>query len=79
MSITQVPSITRIVKPSLACFVANPFGLTLGDVGDRAAHSAIVTDVLREATRPHPAGTIVQTKHRLPGDLRANQLHKDAH
>lgn len=79
MSITQVPSITRIVKPSLACFVANPFGLTLGAVGDHAAHDAILGDVLQEATRPHAAGTVVPLPYTWPDDLRARQLGKLGH
>lgn len=79
MSITQIPSITRIVKPSLACFVAHPFGLTLGAVGDHAAHDAILRDVLEEATRPHAAGTIVAFPYAWPDDLRARQLSKLGH
>lgn len=79
MSITQVPSITRISKPSLACFVAHPFGLTLGQVGDQALHRTIVRQVLETVTQDHPAGTIVPLDHRWPDDLRARQLRKDAH
>lgn len=78
VSITQVPSITRISKPSLACFVAHPFGLTLGGVGDSSLHEAIVREVLTAATEPHPAGTIVPLDHRWPDDLRARQLGKDS-
>jgi hypothetical protein len=79
VSITQVPSITHISKPSLACFVAHPFGLTLGPVGDHALHEAIVRQVLETATEPHPPGAIVPLDHRWPDDLRARQLRKDAH
>lgn len=79
MSITQVPEITRMVKPSLACFVAHPFGLTLGAPGDAATHRAVLIRVLQEATRPHPAGTIVELPFRWPDDLRERQLRKEAH
>lgn len=79
VSITQVPEITRLVQPSLACFVAHPFGLTLGAVGDDTAHDSILRSVLTEAAAPHPAGTIVPLPFRWPDDLRARQLRKQAH
>jgi hypothetical protein len=79
VSITQVPEITAIIKPSLACFVAMPFGLTLGDVGDAAMHEQIVRAVLHEAEREHPAGSIVPLPFRWErDDLRARQLRKEA-
>jgi len=79
VSITQVPGITRLIKPSLACFVAHPFGLTLGAVGDAATHRAVVEAVLAEAYRPHPPGTIVPMPFRWPDDLRQRQLGKEVH
>jgi hypothetical protein len=79
VSITQVPSITRISKPSLACFVAHPFGLTLGGVGNRPLHETILREVLEIATGPHAAGSIVPLDHRWPDDMRARQLRKRAH
>ncbi len=78
ISITQVPSITRRVKPSLACFVAHPFGLTLRAVGDEGTHEAVLRTVLSEAERDHQPGTIVSTPFRWPDDLRARQLRKEA-
>jgi len=79
VSITLVPAITEMVMPSLSCFVAMPFGLTLGDEGDSATHDAILTAVLHEAERPHPAGTIVPLPFRWTrDDLRARQLRKEA-
>jgi hypothetical protein len=51
VSITQAPSITRHARPSLAVFVAHPFGLTLGAVGDDATHLAVARTVLAEAER----------------------------
>ena len=79
MSITQVPSITRLIRPSLACFVANPFGLTMGAVGDGRTHERVLRAVLAETGRPHPSGSIVPLPFRLAGDLRARQLRKLAH
>jgi hypothetical protein len=79
VSVTQVPSITRISKPSLACFVAHPFGLTLGQVGDQRLHESILREVLEAATGTHPAGSIVPLDHRWPDDLRTRQLRKKAH
>jgi hypothetical protein len=79
VSITQVPEITMQVKPSLACFVAMPFGLTLGAAGDAAMHERIVRRVLDEATRDHPAGSVVPLPFRWDrDDLRARQLLKQA-
>ena len=79
MSITLVPAITEMVRPSLSCFVAMPFGLTLGDAGDSATHDAILRAVLHEAEKPHPAGTIVPLGFRWTrDDLRARQLRKEA-
>jgi len=79
VSITQVPEITEMVRPSLSCFVAMPFGLTLGDVGDSATHEAVLTAVLHEAERDHPAGTVVPLPFRWDrDDLRARQLRKEA-
>lgn len=79
VSITQVPSITRLVRPSLACFVANPFGLTLGWTGDSRTHDRTLRAVLAQAERPHPPGRILPLPFRLGGDLRARQLRKLAH
>ena len=79
VSITQVPSVTRLVRPSLACFVANPFGMTTGWVGDSRGHDRVLRAVLAEAERPHPPGTILPLPFRLGGDLRARQLRKLAH
>jgi hypothetical protein len=79
ISITQVPAITELVRPSLACFVAHPFGLTLGAPGDDTTHLAVLRAVLREAEAGHPAGTVVPLPFRWPDDLRARQLRKEAH
>jgi hypothetical protein len=68
-----------MARPSLACFVAHPFGLTLGAPGDSATHGLVVRTVLAEAEKGHPAGTIVTTPFQWRGGLRARQLRKQAH
>ena len=79
MSITQVPEITRLSRPSLTCLVAHPFGLTLGAVGDEATHRAVLDAVLRTATEDHPAGSVVDLGFRWTrDDLRERQLRKEA-
>ncbi|HEV7677666.1 MAG TPA: hypothetical protein VGQ42_03775 [Candidatus Dormibacteraeota bacterium] len=79
VSLTLVPEITAMVSPSLSCFVAMPFGLSLGDVGDTATHEAIVEAALHEAERDHPAGTIVPLPFAWTrDDLRARQLRKES-
>jgi hypothetical protein len=79
VSITLAPEITELTQPSLACFVAMPFGLTLGAVGDEATHRAIVRAALEEAYWDHPAGTVVPLPFRWDrDDLRARQLRKQA-
>lgn len=79
VSITLAPSVTRLSAPSLTCFVAHPFGLTLGAPGDGATHEAVLHHVLAQAARPHPAGSIVTMPFRWPDELRARQLRKEAH
>jgi hypothetical protein len=78
VSITLAPSVARYPAPSLTCFVAHPFGLTLGAPGDGATHEAVLHAVLSEAARSHPAGTVVTLPFRWPDDLRARQLRKEA-
>ena len=79
MSITQAPEITRLARPSLSCFVAHPFGLTLGPVGDEATHRAVLDAVLRTATEDHAAGSVIDLGFRWTrDDLRERQLRKEA-
>lgn len=79
VSITLAPAVTRHSAPSLTCFVAHPFGLTMGAPGDAPTHEALLRAVLVEAERDHPAGTTVTMPFRWPDDLRARQLRKEAH
>ncbi len=66
--------ITRLVKPSLACLVAHPFGLTMGAVGDVDGRLALLQRVLGEAASAHPPGTIVDLGLTWPDDERERQL-----
>ncbi len=79
VSITLVRELSELSKPALACLVEHPFGLTLGALGDERTHRAVLRAVLREATEPHPAGTVVDLGFRWErDDLRERQLRKDA-
>jgi hypothetical protein len=80
VSLTLIPEITRLVKSSLACFVAHPFGLTLGDIGDDDTHGAVIEAMLRPATVRYLAGTILDLGYRwLRDDLRQRQLASYEH
>lgn len=80
VSLTQAPEITELVKPSLACLVEHPFGLTLGATRDNATHRSVLNACLAEASQPHPPGTIVDLGFRWDlDDLRERQLRKQAH
>ncbi|MFQ5669317.1 MAG: hypothetical protein ACE5HD_02215 [Acidobacteriota bacterium] len=70
---------TRLTRPSKALFIQHPFGLTLGGVGDRRTHLAILNDCLRYASRTIPAGSIIDLPYLWPDDLRERQLRKQAH
>ncbi len=76
MSITQVAEITAIIKPSRSLFVATPFGLTFGDVGDANGQQEVLANLLAAARDMNFAGIrnsgIVWTKD----DLRYRQLRK---
>ncbi len=74
VSLTLVRELTKLVKPSLACFAAHPFGLTIGAVGDKEGQRRLVGSVLDEATKPHPAGTIIDLESRVDPELRERQL-----
>ncbi len=56
------------MKPSLACLVETPFGLTLGAVGDGARHRRIVLAALRAAYDEHAPGTILDLGERWTAD-----------
>ena len=79
VSITQVPEITELTKPSLSCFVAHPFGLTLGNIDDQDTQRAVVLAVLEAAYSEAPAGSIVDLEFAWKlDDLRERQLRNEA-
>jgi len=68
VSITQVPEITELARPSLACLVPHPFWLTLGAVGERDQQRRVLVDVLEAAYRAVPAGSVVDLGYRWDRD-----------
>jgi hypothetical protein len=75
VSITLCREITELVRPSLACLVEHPFGLTLGDVGDRDTQRAVLDAVLASAYGDHLSGTVLDLGFRWTADdLRDRQL-----
>ena len=79
VSITQVPEITELAKPSLSCFVAHPFGLTLGNVDDKDTQRAVLLAVLAAAYSDAEAGSIVDLGVTWElDDLRERQLRNEA-
>ncbi len=79
VSITQVPEITELAKPSLSCFVAHPFGLTLGNIDDKDTQRAVLLAVLKAAYSDATAGSIVDLGFMWDrDDLRERQLRNEA-
>ena len=76
LSITQVVEITAIIKPSRALFVAHPFGLTFGAVGDAATQRAVVTAMLDAAETMDARGIRDSGIAWTRDDLRHRQLRK---
>ena len=62
VSITLAPDITQLATPSPACFVAHPFGLPCGAVGDNETQRTVAGACLREAGLDHEAGTNVDLR-----------------
>lgn len=79
VSLSLVRETSQLVKPSKALFIAHPFGLTLGDVGDAATHEAVLRDCLRFAEKKVPPGTIEDLPYHWKDDLRERQLRKEVH
>lgn len=79
VSITQIPEITELAKPSLSCFVAHPFGLTLGNIDDKDTQRDVLLAVLQTAYSDAVAGSIVDLGFTWDlDDLRERQLRNDA-
>ena len=71
--------IAAIVKPSRALFVAHPFGLTFGAVGDAATQRAVVEAMLDAAATMDASGIRDSGFAWTRDDLRARQLRKLRH
>lgn len=76
LSLTQIAEIAAIVKPSRSLFVAHPFGLTFGDVGDAATQRAVLEAMLDTATTMDRPGIRDSGFVWTIDDLRARQLRK---
>ncbi|CAN5323230.1 hypothetical protein BH23CHL1_BH23CHL1_11910 [soil metagenome] len=79
LSITQVVEIAAIVKPSRSLFVAHPFGLTFGQVGDDATQAAVVDSMLEAAVAMDAPGIRVTPFTWEEDNLRYRQLRKQRH
>lgn len=79
VSLSLVKEMTLQAKPSKALFIEHPFGLTLGGIGEKETHVAVLQDCLRYAAETLPAGTIVDLPYHWQDDLRERQLRKEAH
>jgi hypothetical protein len=76
ISITQVTEIAALIKPSRSLFVAHPFGLTFGDVGDSATQAAVVERLLQAAESMTEPGIAVSSFKWGKDDTRYRQLRK---
>ena len=79
LSITQVVEITAIIKPSRALFVAHPFGLTFGAVGDARTQRAVLDALLAAAVDVPTPGIRDSGLAWTHDDLRTRQLRKQRH
>lgn len=80
ISLTMIASITRLIRPSRALLIEHPFGLTMGDVGDRETQSAVLQEMLSAVERITTPGTIEALPFEwTKDDLRSRQLRKEAH
>lgn len=79
ISITQVPEITGIIKPSRSLFVPHPFGLTLGDLHDVQTQQNVMETLFVAAEEMQWTG-IRGTQFKWTKDeRRAKQLRKERH
>ncbi len=76
LSITQVSEIAAIIKPSRSLFVAHPFGLTFGAVGDTTTQRAVVEAMLDAAVAMDRPGIRDSGFVWTRDNLRTRQLRK---
>ena len=79
ISITQVPEIAAVIKPSRSIFVPHPFGLTFGDLHDSATQRDVLEAMFSAAEDMNWTG-IKGTDFRWTKDnRREKQLRKERH
>jgi hypothetical protein len=76
MSLTQVAEVAAIVKPSRSLYVAHPFGLTFGAVGDHDTQRAVLDSMLDAAVSMTFPGIQVSPFEWTASDVRFRQLRK---
>ncbi len=74
LSITQNLEITAIIMPSRALYVAHPFGLTFGAIGDHATQRALLAAMLEAAATMNHRGIRDSGFVWTQDDLRYRQL-----
>lgn len=79
LSLTQVVEITALIKPSRALFVAHPFGLPFGAVGDAVTQRSIIDALLGAAVAMDAPGIRGSGFSWTRDDLRVRQLRKQRH
>jgi hypothetical protein len=76
LSITQNVEITAIIMPSRALYVAHPFGLTFGAIGDHATQRAVLSAMLEAAATMNHRGICDSGFEWTQDGLRFRQLRK---
>ncbi|MBW3634283.1 MAG: hypothetical protein KY456_14775 [Chloroflexi bacterium] len=76
LSISQNMEITAVIMPSRALYVAHPFGLTFGAIGDSATQRAVLAAMLEAAATMNHRGIRDSGFEWAQDDLRYRQLRK---
>lgn len=76
LSITQCMEITAIIMPSRALYVAHPFGLTFGAIGDSETQRAVLAAMLDAGATMEHRGIRDSGFEWEQDDLRVRQLRK---
>ncbi len=79
LSLTQVMEITAIIMPSRALYVAHPFGLTFGAIGDGATQRRVLAAMFDAAETMNYRGIRDSGIEWEWDDLRYRQLRKQRH
>ena len=79
ISITQVPEIAAVVKPSRSLFVPHPFGLTFGDLHDVQTQQNVVEAMFVAAEEMQWTGIRGSTFKWTKDNRREKQLRKERH